>query len=451
MASSQYIPTELGTESIGKLLKQYAMPAIIAMSATSLYNMVDSIFIGQGVGAMAISGFAVTFPFMNIAAAFGSLVGVGAGTLISVRFGQKDYDTAKRILGNVVILNVCIGIVFTIISLLFLDPILYFFGASEQTISYARGFMFIILIGNIITHLYFGLNNVLRASGHPKKAMALTILTVVINAILAPFFIFVMKWGIQGTAVATVIAQLVALLWQIKMFGNKNELLHFSKGIFKPEIKIMKDMLFIGMAPFLMNLAACVVVILINNGFKKYGGDLAIGAYGIVNRIAFLFVMIIMGINQGMQPIVGYNYGAKQMDRVRKVLKLTIVFATIITTTAFLLGELCSEWITRIFTTDHELTELAVYGLRITMLFYPLIGAQIVITNFFQSIGMAGQAIFLSLIRQVLVLIPCLIVLPLFYGVTGVWASLPVSDLVAAFVSTIMIVIQLRKFKLEEI
>jgi putative MATE family efflux protein len=449
--SHQYVPTELGTEKIGKLLMQYAMPAIIAMSATSLYNMVDSIFIGQGVGAMAISGFAATFPFMNILAAFGTLVGIGAGTLISVRFGQKDYETAKRILGNVIIMNIIIGLVFTVVSLIFLDPLLYFFGASDRTIPYARDFMTIILLGNVFTHLYFGMNNVLRASGHPKKAMALTITTVVLNAILAPIFIFVLKWGIKGTALATILAQIAALVWQVKIFCNKNELLHFHKNIFKPKVGIMKDMLYIGMAPCLMNLAACVIVILINNGFKKYSGDLAIGAYGIVNRIAFLFVMIVMGINQGMQPIVGYNYGAKLMDRVQQVLKLTVIFATAVTTTAFVLGEFFSEPVARIFTSDGELVALAAYGLRITVLLYPLIGAQIVITNFFQSMGMAGKAIFLSLIRQVFVLIPCLLVLPALFGVTGVWASLPVSDGIAAIVSTIMILSQLRKFKTEQI
>ncbi|MDR2385917.1 MAG: MATE family efflux transporter [Tannerella sp.] len=449
--SHPYIPAELGTEKISKLLRQYAMPAIIAMSATSLYNMVDSIFIGQGVGAMAISGFAVTFPFMNILAALGTLVGIGAGTLISVRLGQRDYDTAKRILGNVVIMNIVIGLAFTVLSLIFLDPVLYFFGASDRTIYYARDFMTVILLGNVFTHLYFGLNNVLRASGHPKKAMALTIITIVLNAILAPIFIFVLKWGIKGIAIATILAQFVSLVWQVKIFSNKNELLHFHKSIFKPDIRIMKDMLYIGMAPFLMNFAACIVVILINNGFKKYSGDLAIGAYGIVNRVAFLFIMIVMGINQGMQPIVGYNYGAKQMDRVQQVLKLTIIFATIITTVAFLLGEFFPELLARIFTSDDDLVALAVYGLRITVLLYPFIGAQIVITNFFQSMGMAGKAIFLSLIRQVLVLIPCLIIMPQFFGVTGVWASLPLSDGIAAIVSTIMIFIQLRKFKTEQI
>lgn len=427
------------------------MPAIIAMSATSLYNTVDSIFIGQGVGAMAISGFTITFPFMNIMAAFGTLVGVGASTLVSVRIGQKDYGTAKRILGNVIIMSIIIGLTFTILSLTFLDPILYFFGASDQTIFYAREFMTVILSGSIVTHLYFGMNNVLRASGHPKKAMMLTITTVILNAILAPIFIFVFKWGIRGTAVATVLSQLASLIWQMKIFSNKSELLHFDKKTFKLDLRIVKDILYIGLSPFLMNLAASVIGIIINNAFKKYGGDLAIGAYGIANRIAFLVVMIAMGLNQGMQPIVGYNYGAKQMGRVQEVLKLTMIFATVITTVAFIIGEFFPMQVARIFTTDEELVALSAYGLKIMLMFFPIVGAQIVITNFFQSMGMAGKAIFLSLTRQVLILIPCLIILPRYFDVTGVWVSMPIADCISAAVAATMIVTQLRKFKQQQI
>jgi putative MATE family efflux protein len=449
--SQQFIPAELGTEKIGRLLRQYAVPAIIAMTASSLYNMVDSIFIGQGVGALAISGLAVTFPFMNIAAAFGTLVGIGASTLISVKLGQKDYSSAQKVLGNVFILNIAIGILFTVVSLVFMDPILFFFGASEQTISYAREYMEIILYGNVITHLYFGLNNVLRSSGHPRKAMMLTITTVILNTVLDPVFIFVFGWGIKGAAIATVLAQLVSLVWQLNIFRNRDELLHFHRGIFRPESRLIRDMLAIGLSPFLMNVASCFVVILVNNGMKKYGGDLAIGAFGIVNRLSFMCVMIVMGLNQGMQPVAGYNYGARKIPRVLEVLKLTVVFATVVTTAAFLTGELAPGPVARIFTTDEELIALSVYGLRITVMFFPLIGAQIVIANFFQSIGMAGKAIVLSLIRQVFVLIPCLIVLPGFFGLTGVWASSPVADIIACVVSTAMIIHQIRKFKTEQL
>lgn len=444
---SQSLPLTLGTDSVGKLLRQYAIPAIIAMTASSLYNMVDRIFIGQGVSALAISGLAVTFPLMNLAAAFGSLVGVGASTLISVKLGQRDYSTAQQVLGNVLVLNVVIGVAFMAVTLLFLDPILYFFGASDQTIGYARDYMLIVLIGNPVTHIYLGLNAVLRSAGHPQKAMYVTIMTVILNSILDPLFIFGFKWGIQGAAIATVLSQFIALVWQFKLFSNKDELLHFHRGIFQLRRRIVFDSLAIGMAPFLMNLAACFIVILINNGLKTHGGDLAIGAYGIVNSVAFLFVMIVMGLNQGMQPIAGYNYGAMQMNRVLEVLHKTIFYATLITTAGFLAGELMPHLIVRIFTPDENLMNLAVYGMRIAVMFFPLVGFQMVVSNFFQSIGMAKKAIFLSLTRQVIFLIPFLLILPHFFGITGVWASLPAADFVAFVVSTIMLMIQIKKFK----
>ena len=443
--TAQKTPTALGTESIGKLLMQYAVPAIIAMTASSLYNMVDSIFIGHGVGTMALSALALTFPLMNLGAAFGALVGVGAATLISVKLGQKDYDTAQRVLGNVFVLNILLGLAFTVIVFPFLNPILYFFGGSDETVEYARQFMEIILLGNVVTHLYLGLNAVLRASGHPKQAMYATIATVAINTILAPIFIFMFDWGIRGAAIATVSAQVIALLWQLKQFNNANELLHFRRGIFRLKRKIVFDSLAIGMSPFLMNLAACLIVILINQGLKKYGGDLAIGAFGIVNRLVFIVVMIVMGLNQGMQPIAGYNFGAKLYDRVNKVLKLTIIYATCVTTFGFLVGMLAPNLVVGIFTSDAELTELSATGLRITVMFFPIIGFQMVTSNFFQSIGMAGKAIFLSLTRQML--LPCLLILPHFFGVAGVWYSMPVSDLLASLIALVMLVYQFRKFK----
>ena len=445
--TAQKTPTALGTESIGKLLMQYAVPAIIAMTASSLYNMVDSIFIGHGVGTMALSALALTFPLMNLGAAFGALVGVGAATLISVKLGQKDYDTAQRVLGNVFVLNILLGLAFTVIVFPFLNPILYFFGGSDETVEYARQFMEIILLGNVVTHLYLGLNAVLRASGHPKQAMYATIATVAINTILAPIFIFMFDWGIRGAAIATVSAQVIALLWQLKQFNNANELLHFRRGIFRLKRKIVFDSLAIGMSPFLMNLAACLIVILINQGLKKYGGDLAIGAFGIVNRLVFIVVMIVMGLNQGMQPIAGYNFGAKLYDRVNKLLKLTIIYATCVTTFGFLVGMLAPNLVVGIFTSDAELTELSATGLRITVMFFPIIGFQMVTSNFFQSIGMAGKAIFLSLTRQMLILLPCLLILPHFFGVAGVWYSMPVSDLLASLIALVMLVYQFRKFK----
>ncbi len=445
--ATQKTPTTLGIESIGKLLMQYAVPAIIAMTASSLYNMVDSIFIGNGVGTMAISGLALTFPLMNLAAAFGSLVGVGAATLISVKLGQKDYDTAQRVLGNVLVLNILLGVGFTLVVLPFLDPILYFFGGSDQTVGYARDYMEIILLGNAVTHIYLGLNAVLRSAGHPQKAMYATIGTVVINTLLDPLFIYGFEWGIRGAAIATITAQIIALMWQFRLFSNKEELLHFHKGIFRLKRKIVFDSLAIGLSPFLMNMAACFIVIVVNQGLKKYGGDLAIGAFGIVNRLVFIIVMIVMGFNQGMQPIAGYNYGARQYQRVNKVLKLTIIYATAVTTFGFLVGMLIPELTVSIFTNDAELTALSARGLRITVIFFPIIGFQMVTSNFFQSIGMAGKAIFLSLSRQLLILLPCLLILPRFFGEWGVWYSMPVSDILASLIAATMLVSQFRKFK----
>lgn len=449
MTTGQKAPTALGTEKIGKLLMQYAIPAIVAMTASSLYNMVDSIFIGHGVGTMAISGLALTFPLMNLAAAFGSLVGVGAATLISVKLGQKDYDTAQRVLGNVFVLNILLGVAFTVIVMAFLDPILYFFGGSDETVGYARDYMYIILLGNTITHLYLGLNAVLRSSGHPQKAMYATIATVIINTILDPVFIYGFGWGIRGAAIATIVAQIISLMWQLWIFSSKEELLHFHRGIFRLKRKIVFDSLAIGMSPFLMNMAACFIVILINQGLKKYGGDLAIGAFGIVNRLVFIIVMIVMGLNQGMQPIAGYNFGAKQYERVTKTLKLTIIYVTGVTTFGFIIGMLFSDTVVGIFTSDAELIELSAKGLRIVVMFFPIIGFQMVTANFFQSIGMASKAIFLSLTRQMVVLLPCLLILPRFFGAAGVWYSMPISDLLASLIAGTMLVWQFRKFRVQ--
>lgn len=454
MSELKSAATELGTERIRKLLVQYAVPAIIAMTASSLYNMVDSIFIGQKVGPLAISGLALTFPLMNLAAAFGSLVGVGAATLISMRLGQRDYDTAQRVLGNVVVLNAIIGVAFAIATLSFLDPILYFFGGSEATVGYAHEYMSIILGGNVITHMYLGLNSVLRASGHPRKSMYATINTVIINTLLDALFIYGFGWGIRGAAIATVLAQVVSLVWQFRILSDKSQLLHFRRGIYRLRKRIVKDIVAIGMSPFLMNLAACFIVILINKGLKQYGGDLMIGAYGIVNRLGFFFVMIVMGVNQGMQPIAGYNFGARQYERVLRVLRLTIMGATCVTTTGFLIGELAPKLATSLFTTDDELIGLAATGMRIAFTCFPIIGFQMVATNFFQSIGMAGKAVFLSLSRQLLFLVPGLLFLPGFFdtatpwdGSWGVWCAIPLSDLLAAIVAFFMLTWQLRQFR----
>ncbi|MBR5890777.1 MAG: MATE family efflux transporter [Bacteroidaceae bacterium] len=439
--STKGIPTELGTEKISKLLIQYAIPAIIAQTAASLYHMIDSIFIGQGVGALAISGLATTFPFMNLSAAFGAMIGVGGATQLSVKLGQRDYESACTILGNLVTLNVIVGMLFGGISLLFLDEILFFFGASEATLPYARDFMEVVLYGNVITHLYLGINAALRASGHPKESMYATIITVVCNLLLAPLFIYVFDWGIRGAALATMLSQMVTLLWQIRLLSNPNELLHLHKGIYALRARFVKGILGIGLSPFLINAAACIVVIIINKGLRTYGdnGDMAIASYGIANRVIFVFIMVILGVTQGMQPIVGYNFGARRYDRVKETLKQTIMWALAVTFTGFALCEGIPELISRAFTTDTTLIANAAKGMRISSMFIMLAGVQMVATNFFQSVGKVNKAIFLSLTRQVLFLIPLLLILPTFMGEDGVWYSIPIADLVSGTLAIMLL------------
>lgn len=450
---AQYIPTELGTRSIPRLLFQYALPAIIAMTAASLYNIVDSIFIGHigpdgswgNSDGMAISGLALTFPLMNIAIALGAMVGVGASTVISVRLGQKEYETAQHVLGNTVVLNILLGALFMAVCLYWLDPILVLFGASEATLPYAHDYMTVILLGNIISHSYFGLNGVLRSAGHPEKAMYCTILTVVINALLDPIFIFAFRMGIQGAALATVLSQLVSLVWQFKLLSNPNEMLHLHRGIYGLRPTIIRQIIAVGMSPFLMNLCACLVVLLINKGMKQYGGDSAIAAYGIDNRVVFLFLMMVMGLNQGMQPIVGYNWGAKLNSRVWHTLRLTILCAEVVVITGFVMGVFFPHTLTHLFTDNEEITRMADHGFRIDVMAFPLVGIQMVIGNFFQSIGHAGKSIFQSLTRQLLFLVPGLILLPPRLGLDGVWLAIPLSDVLSFFVSVGMLLWLIRK------
>lgn len=438
---------ELGTEPVGKLLARYALPAIIAMTAASLYNIIDRVFIGQVVGPLAISGLAITFPFMNLAAAFGAAVGVGASTTISVRLGQRDYDAAENILGNTITLNLIIGIGFGLFSLIFLDPILRFFGASDDTLLYAHDFMTIILAGNVISHMYFGMNAVLRAASKPKMAMAATLFTVVMNVVLDAVFILWWHWGIKGAALATMISQLLALCWQMSIFANQKELLHLKRGIYKLRAELVQNIISIGISPFLMNACACIIVIFMNNQLVRYGGDMAVGAYGIANSIAMVFVLFSMGLNQGMQPIAGYNYGSQQFDRLMSVVKLAIISATVMMTSGWLVAMFAPYYCARMFTTDPELIRQAIDAIQVMMLMFPIIGGQMVITNFFQCIGKVKISIFLSLSRQLLFLLPLLAVLPHFYNIEGVWASLPMSDLAAAIVAAAIMVAYMKKMK----
>lgn len=437
-------PTELETRKISTLLKEYAVPGIIAMTASSLYNVVDSIYIGhiKEVGALAISGLAVTFPIMNLGTAIGTLVGVGASTLVSMLLGQKNYVTANKVLPNVVTLNVVLGAIFSILLLCFLKPVLFFFGASEAIYPFARDYMIIILAGFIISHLYFGLNGMIRATGNPKLAMGLTLFTVISNAILDPIFIFGLGLGVKGAAIATVLCQTMSLVYSIIYFSSGKNVIHFGKRIFGFSAKIARTSMGIGLGPFLMNTAACLVAMFINQQLRHYGGDLAIGAYGIINRISFLFVMVIMGINQGMQPIASYNYGAGKGQRVKEVYWLSVKCATAVSLAAFIVSEFLPGPAAAMFTNDPELKGLAVHGMRLMNIMFPIIGFQIISTNLFQCLGMVKKSVFLSLSRQLIFLLPALYLLPLAFGIEGVWLSYPVSDTLA-FTCTVILIIRL--------
>ncbi|MDE5739545.1 MAG: MATE family efflux transporter [Bacteroidaceae bacterium] len=432
---------ELGTKPIGELLMKYAVPAVVAMTASSLYNIVDRIFIGRipDVGTLSLGGLAVTFPIMNLSAAFGAMVGVGSATLMSIKLGQKDYATAERVLGNLVSLNIIIGIVVGVLGLIFIDPLLLFFGASENTLQYAHDYMEIILYGNVVTHLYLGLNSALRSTGHPHVAMSATIATVIINAILDPLFIFSFGMGIQGAACATILAQVVALIAVIIVLSNKRDLIHLHAGIYGLKKRIVKNILSIGLSPFAMQLCACLVVILINHGLTKHGGDLAIAAYGIVNGITFLFVMVVLGICQGMQPIAGFNFGAQKPERVDEVLRKAIMLATIVMCGAFILCEFFPHYPVALFTNDPELADLAVSGMKIIVIMFPIVGFQIVVGNFFQSIGMAKRSIFMSVSRQLVFLVPFLLIFPELWGTDGVWISIATADGIATITAVIML------------
>ncbi len=440
-------PAILGTENIGNLLWQYSIPAIISTTVASLYNVIDRIFIGQGVGSLAISGLAITFPLMNLSAAFGSLIGVGSSAMVSIKLGEKDTDGATKILGNAVLLNVLIGIFFTVIMFTFLDQVLYLFGASKDTLPYAKDFMSIILLGSVVTHLYLGLNNIMRASGYPKEAMIVTVFTIGINIILAPIFIFKFEWGISGAALATVLAQIGGLIWVLLHFLRKSHYVHFTRNCFKLELKIIREIFSIGISTFIMFTTSSLVVILMNVTLAEYGGDYAIGAFGIIVSIQSLFAMIVLGFSQGMQPIAGFNFGAKQFNRVREVLKKTILAGTVVTSFGFILCELFPKLIASAFTKDVQLITDTSLGMYITFALFPIVGFQMVTTNFFLSIGHARVSIILSLTRQVIFLTPALIVLPGIFSLYGVWMAIPTADLLSALVTLIILKKQLKKIR----
>lgn len=438
---------KLSTEKIGKLIWQYSIPSIVGMIVMSLYNIVDRIFIGQGVGALAISGLALTFPFMILLMAFGMLIGAGSSSRISITLGENNIEKAEKILGNALTLTILISGVVSILTYIFMGDLLRFFGGTEETIGYAEDYMRIIVPASIFSAMNFGFNNIMRATGFPKKAMYTMLISAIINVALDALFIFVFDWGIQGAAWATVIAYAVGSIWVMSHFFLPASQIRFKKAYLKLEKEIVHAIVSIGMSPFSMQLASSMVMVIVNATLIKYGGDLAIGAYGIINSLLILVVQVVLGLNQGTQPVVGYNFGAKLYDRMFKTLKTAIIIATILTSGGFVAGLFFAEFSVSMFTSDKELIQIASNALRIAIIMFPLVGFQIVISNFFQSIGKARISIFLSLTRQFIFLVPAILILPRLFGLNGAWAAIPTADGLAAIVAAITLVRFTKNFK----
>ena len=425
---------ELEQAPVGRLLVKYSLPAVVAMVAYSLYNVIASIYIGHGVGDMALSGLAVAFPVMNLTFALGTLVGLGSAAVCSIRLGQQDREGAFRVLGTDLVLSIALGVAFGWGLVPFLAPLLVWFGASPATLPHAYDFMLVTLWCLPLTYCFFNLNHVMRATGYPHKAMGSAMITVVANVVIAPILVFHLRWGMTGAAIATGLAQVAGLLWVLGHFRDSGHVVHFRRRIYALQGRTVRAVCAIGLAPCLVNLCGCIVVVVINKMLLLHGGDLAVGAYGIINRILTLFAMVVIGLTQGLQPIAGYNFGAGRLDRVLRVLKYGILGGTAITSLGFVLCELVPGAITRMFTSGETLIEIAVRGLRISVVVWVLVGSQIVIGNFFQAIGKPHLSIFLSLTRQLLFLVPLLLVLPGFYGERGVWLSFPIADLLSVVV-----------------
>ncbi|WP_017415026.1 MATE family efflux transporter [Clostridium tunisiense] len=444
---------ELGQGSVGKLLLKFSIPAIIGMIVNALYNIVDRIFIGQipgGVGELALSGVTVTFPMSTVIMAFGMLVGIGSAALISIRLGQQKKDEAEKILGNALMLVIIILVALAIITFPFLDKLLVAFGASEKILPYAKEYIQIIIAGGVIQNIGFGLNAAIRSEGNPKIAMLTMLLGAITNTVLDPIFIFVFDMGVAGAAIATVIAQLASTIWVLYHFTKGKSTLKLRKENFKLDKEIIKSIFAIGMSPFFMQLAASLVGVISNNALLTHGGDFAIGAMGVISSVAMMCLMPVFGINQGSQPIIGYNYGAKNYKRVKKAWMLAVIAAVAITTTGFLVVELAAPSIIKIFNSNADLVAIGTHGIRIYLSMLPVIGFQVISTNYFQAVGKAKISMFLSLVRQVIVLIPLLLILPPIFGLNGVWISGPTSDAVASIITVFFVMRELKELKQQE-
>jgi putative MATE family efflux protein len=437
----------LGQEPVGKLLWKFSLPAIVGMLVNALYNVVDSIFVGHGVGEVGLTAVTIAFPIMLVLLAFGMLIGVGSSTLVSIRLGEHNKGEAEHILGNALTMIAVFSLVLSGIGLLWLDPLLIALGAEPEVLPYARTFTRIVLAGNVFMHVGFGLNTIIRAEGNPRLAMATMLISAILNTLLNPLFLFVMKLGIGGSALATVISQLVSSVWVLSHFLSKASVLKLRLHNLRPNWRIIKDIVAIGMSPFFMQLAASVVTIIYNFGLIRYSGDLGVAAMGIVNRVTMLMLMPIFGISQGAQPIIGYNYGAQQYDRVFEAVKKAIYAASGISLVGFLLVQVFPYQIVGLFNSNPQLIELGSRGLRIMLSMLPIIGFQVIAAQYFQAVGKAKYALLFTMSRQVLILIPMILLLPTIFGLTGIWLAGPAADVAAAVLTGAFLYWELRTLK----
>lgn len=437
---------QLGSEKVGRLLLKFSIPAVTGMLVNALYSVVDRIFVGRGVGSVALSGVAVTFPITNVIMALGLLIGVGSAAVISIKLGQKKNEEAEQILGNAVILSIIIPIIFSILGLIFLEPILNILGASTVTMPDAKKFASILLIGAVLQDIGFGLNPIIRSKGDPKTAMNTMLIGAALNFILNPIFIFGLKLGVTGSALATVISQTVCTVWIFRYFTKKNNTLRIKRKNLKLKKSLIKQIVSIGLSPFALQISASLVTIVINVSLEKYGGDPAIGAFSIINSIAILIFMPMLGVNQGAQPIIGYNYGADNMNRVKKAFTYGCIVNTIIGTTGCIIVQIFAGNIIRVFnTTDADLISIGTSGIRFFLLMYSVVGIQSACVNYFQAIGRAKYSIFFSVLRQIVILIPVMLILPHFLGLNGVWISAPISDFMSFVITVIIAVREIKK------
>ena len=439
----------LGEEKIYKLLLEFSIPAIVGMIVNTLYNIVDRMYIGhiKGIGNLALSGVGVAMPIVTVVSAFSMMVGIGTSYKISIKLGENDKESAENHLGNAVTLLLFLSFLSSVVGLVFIDPILNIFGASKNTIGFARDYIEIIFIGTVFNMLSFGLNHSIRSDGSPKTAMFSMLIGAIANIILDPIFIFVLDMGVRGAAIATIIARSISTIWILYYFTKGKSILKIKKSNMKLKKEVVISIITIGMVPFCIQIAQGFVQLISNNALKTYGGDNAIAAMAIISSISMIFMMPVFGINQGSQPIIGFNYGAKNYERVKETVKYGVIVATIILMVGFLIIQLMPKVLISMFNDNSELINTTVKGIKIYLMMMPLVGFQVIISNLFQAIGKVKIAMVLSLLRQVIILIPCMIIVPKFKGITGVWLSGAISDGLSAVITAIILIKTIKNMK----